>query len=450
MKISHTIAAAVLVGSAASLTVAPHAVDAKPATYSAPPQYPTFSSPAATDPTAGCAVDVAPFVDQLAPGSDVTSAFSAAMSAAVAEAPGCYPAGPSGAPQAVVHVPAGTYRIANLTFPSNLRLEVDAGAELQLPPNRGRTKFPKVPLISWGGTSRATPALTNVSIVGVSQAMDDAKRDAQAQGGQAIAPFDLSTDFTMNLDAAQTNSTNFGVGISLTDVQHFLIQNVFSIQNDTDQVGPTNFAWPTSARPVLEFNARKDSPIGADPSTYLEPMYGSVVNHVDVDAPRGFGPNQVTGAQHVSFQDIYSQGGTALRLETDGATGRGGRPDRGATVDDLSASNIVGVDCNRALSLSPHAQTNGSVSVDGVWADSCFQGVVARQDGKYSLAKAGRFGAVDVQNVNVVAGDQAQNDSTTDLWTVGPSMARVYISSNLGWSPSIAVASASGTFTTAR
>ena len=58
------------------------------------------------------------------------------MADAVSKHAGCYAQGPSGQPQAVVSVPAGTYRIAGVTFPSNLRMEVDAGATLELPADR--------------------------------------------------------------------------------------------------------------------------------------------------------------------------------------------------------------------------------------------------------------------------------------------------------------------------
>ena len=201
-------------------------------------------------------------------------------------------------------------------------------------------------------------------------------------------------------------------------------------------------AWPTSARPVLVLHADKNSPVDGP---FVQPQDGVVMNHVNVNAPRGYGPNQINAVTRVAFQHIYSYGGTALRIETDGSLGAGGYPDRGASVDSLTATQIVGVDCNRAVSLSPHGQDNGAVKIAGVWAYSCNQAVVAQADTK--LTHQGSFAHAVVSNVRVQSGDDAQLDSTTTLWTLGQSYMPYYIDPAAYWNPVIAVKARAGLFT---
>lgn len=394
---------------------------------------------------AACAVNVNDFRSAAKP-TDDTPAFQQAIAAAVANHPTCYPAGPSGAPQAVVYVPAGTYRVASLYFPSNLRMEVDAGATLQLPPNR----FDYAPdadssMITWDSGARTTVPVQNVTLIGVGSAGSAGKTAIAAAGGAALAPFDIASDFTMNLDARATDSANYNTGVNMMNVQYFLIENVLSIQNGENQITGTTVAWPTSARAVIRMHARPNSPVGT--GSYLQPKRGVVRDQVNVNSPRGYGPNQVNGANDVTFENIYSNGGTALRLETDGSTNGQGLPKFGATVDHLIGRNIVGVNCNRAVSLSPHGQRNGTVDISGVWAYSCNQGVIASLDADMLPGYFGTFDNATVTDVHVVAGAQSQLDSTATLWVVGQSMTAIRIDVGLSWTPTIVLAGSQGTFT---
>jgi hypothetical protein len=409
---------------------------------------PVFTTGGPADRSTGsCVVDVTAYVARLSSAGNDTAAFTAAMSDAVALNPACYSAGPSGAPQAVVYVPAGTYRLAGLLFPSNVRMEVDAAATLQLPANRPAVPSATwTPMIVWDTTRNGQPAVSNVTLTGVGSNLDSRKSAAALAGGPALALFDLSHDFTMNLDPATSGSTNYNPGMNIANAQYFLIQNFFSIQNSSVAAGDPMavFPWPTSGRAVLELHARKDSPIAGP---FIQPKHGVISNHVNINSPRGFGPNQINAGEDLTFQNIYSSGGTALRLETDGSMNTNGTPDRGAKIDHLVARNIVGQNCNRAVSLSPHAQANFNVDVSGVWAYSCYQGVVAAVDNSIPATLAGRFSNATVNNLHVLGGTAAQLDSTVGLWDVGTSQAPVRLIAGLTWVPQITVVEAAGAFT---
>lgn len=393
--------------------------------------------------TETCAVSVAGYRTST-PGDD-TPAFRAAIADAVSQHANCYAQGPSGQPQSVVYVPAGTYRIAGLTFPSNVRMEVDAGATLELPADRATVPVGgNVSMFLWDSVSKVAPALNNVSLVGVGSTLTPQKQTIAAAGGSVMAPFAVAGDFTMNLDPAATGSTNYNTGIELVNVQHFDIENLLTVQNATNQPSNNLVAWPTSARAVIRLHARSNSPVHGP--TFMQPKYGTIHNQVNVNSPRGYGPNQVNGAQYVTFSDIYTSGGTGLRLETDGSTSNNGTPRIGATVDHVVGRNIVGVNCNRAVSLSPHGQHNGTVDIEGVWAYSCNQAVVAAFDQGVLPQYYGRFDDATVGDLHVVGAYSAQLDSTVTLWVTGESLSQYYVAPGLPWLPKIQLVAQSGSF----
>jgi hypothetical protein len=414
-------------------------------TAKAPPTNPTSPQASPSEVVASpCAVSVADFLVSNGVRADDTAAFTAAMGAAEQKHPRCYRTGPSGKPQAVVYVPAEVYRLSGLTFHNNLRLEVDAGATLQPPPNRpGTPSQTWMPLIVWDAGTGHDP-LSNVSIVGVGATMTDHKTATVVRLGSALSGFSVADYFTLNLDPAQTGSTNYATGINLVNVKHFLIQNVFSIQNQTPAPIAKITPWPTSSRAVLELYSRPDSPVGGP---YYDPRAGRIVNQVNVGSPRGYGPNQVNSAQDVDFSNVLSDGGTTLRLETDGSQTATGEPTRGSYVDGLRASHIVGVNCNRAVALVPHAQRNGSVVVDDVRAYSCAEAVASLLDHDIEPARRGTFGTARVTEVLAVAGAEAQLPGQGDaLWTVGASQTPVQADQQLGWAATVSGISAQGRF----
>jgi hypothetical protein len=340
---------------------------------------------------------------------DQTSAFAAAMDEALRSAHR-RPGGPSGAPQAVVYVPPGVHRILRLAFRDNIRLEVDADAVLEQAGGRnakgGRDKY----LIVWDGPNASAP-LRNVSIVGVGEHGGGVKdRAAPLEEGWSI-----TNAFTMNLDPRATDASDRVSGIELLNVDGFLIENLFSIQNAQN---PTP-AWPTSEKPVIVLRPRRESPLTAP---FLQPRNGAIVHHYNVDSPRGFGPNQIGAGESVRVSGVYSRGGTALRLETDATKNK----PFGGEIRGLEADTIMGVDCNRAVAFAPHAQRNFDVHVRHVVARGCSQGVIESDDEKLGKARRGSFSASTIGDVTVVAGTNAQNPArkgggSKGGWARGPS-----------------------------
>jgi hypothetical protein len=400
------------------------------------------ASPGLTTPHS-CAVSISPYVAK-APGRDDTAAFRAAITAAVSTSPRCYLAGPSDAPQAVVYVPPGTYHLSNLRFPSNLRIEVSAGATLALPPNRPAVPSKTwTPMIVWDSTTASSP-IVNVSLVGVGRQQSASKQRAVLSSVTRLRGFDIAGYFTMNLDPMTTNASNYGTGVNLVNVRHFLIANIFTIQNATPAKVSAITQWPTSSRAVFQLYSRPDSPVGGP---FYDPQYGVIENQVNVNSPPGYGPNQVNSGLHLTFRNIYARGRTTLRLETDGSNNRAGVGTRGARVSDIAADWLTGENCNRVLALTPHAQRNGNVSVGTASSYSCAQSVASIIDPDLPTSRRGSFGHVVVRALTAVSGTEAQLSSTTNLWAVGRSMMPVYVAKGVTWPTQVQHLSATGDFT---
>ena len=336
--------------------------------------------------------------------SDDTAAFRAAMVAAVQPGTVRFADGPTGDAQGVVYVPAGTYRLLNLTFPSNLRLEVDAGAVLEQAGGRNATAPPEYAspapaLVLWDGP--AAQPLRNVSLVGVGASTGGRKLAA----GTVAAGWSIANSFTFDLDPSVTNANNLVSAVVALNVDGFLIDHVLSIQNDSQPAAaqPTNAEWwPSTRKAALILRARSDTPI--DGSAFYDPHNGSVSNWYNVHAPRGFGPNQITSGHDLAFANLFSAGGTTLRLETDNSDGT----TFGSEVRAVTATHVVGEKCNRAVSFAPHEQDNSDVTVSNVTATACYQGVIESIDAGSPAARRGSFRNSTLTDVTVTGGTGAQ------------------------------------------
>ncbi len=352
---------------------------------------------------------------------DDTAAFSAAMDAALANSHRVS-GGPSGQPQAVVYVPPGTYRLYRLTFKSDVRLEVDAGAVLEQAGgvDAGRNKSDAPFLIIWDGTSATVP-LRNVSVVGVGTHAGGVKDLASP-----VEPgWDIDNSFTMNLDPKTTNANQKLGAIQLLYVDGFLIQNLFSIQNATVpdpaavKASGGSYPWPTTDKAAILLRPRNDSPANGP---FADPHNGSIVHHYNINGPYGYGPNQITSGHNIRISQVYSSGGTALRLETDATK----KKSFGGEVRGLTADTIMGVNCNRAVSFAPHGQKNYDVHVTHVVARGCHQGVIESIDESLGAAVRGGFWNSTISMVTVVDGPAAQDPvqlgGSAGAWKIGPSV----------------------------
>jgi hypothetical protein len=344
---------------------------------------------------------------------DSTAAFLKAQQAALASAYR-FANGPTGSPQAVVYVPPGTYRLLRLPFRSNIRMEVSAAAVLEQAGGRHVDLTKGAPaLIVWDGP--AGSPLTNVTLIGVASSAGGLKQLAKP----LFPGWSVDPDFTFNLDPAATDASVLVTGIQASNVTGFLIQNVYSIENDFQPaVRPSTDDgwWPQSRKAALGLRERSDTP--ANGSVYYDPHNGTIENWYNVHGPKGFGPNQVNAGHNLSFRHIFSRGGTAMRFETDASQGKA----FASEVRDVTAVDVAGQDCNRAVSFAPHAQNNYNVHITGVQSVGCGQGVMESVDETNTLPPGAFFGST-IGDVTVTAGMNAQLGlpGTDGLWTIGQS-----------------------------
>jgi hypothetical protein len=96
------------------------------------------------------------------------------------------------------------------------------------------------------------------------------------------------------------------------------------------------------------------------------PSYGIYRHHTNTGSPQGYGPNQLTSLSHVFVGDIWTSGGTALRLETDGSA---------SGIHYLYAEGIYGENGNRTVALTPHCADSDHVVISGIGGISMREGV---------------------------------------------------------------------------
>jgi len=386
-----------------------------------PSQGPRPTSPEVTDSTDKSAI-VAPTAgatDVRAHGArgdgtgDDTGAFLESQDAALASAVR-FPGGPGGRPQAVVYVPPGSYRLLRLGFRSDVRMEVDAGATLAQAGGRRIDVNNNVPaLIVWDGPPGK--ALENVTLTGVNMSSGGRKDLAKP----VFAGWSVEPNFTFDLDPATTDANEAVAGLQAINVDGFSIENVYSIQNDSQPAVKTTDkadSWPGSQKAALGLRGSSDTPL--DGSVYYDPHNGTIANWYNINSPKGYGPNQVNAGHNLTFRHIYSRGGTVLRLETDASQGKNfGSELRGVQADDL-----VGENCNRAVAFEPHSQTNRDVHVAHVRSVGCAQGVLESRD-ESNKAAEGSFQGSTIADVTVTSGTRAQDSlqGTHGLWVVARS-----------------------------
>ncbi len=299
------------------------------------------TGPAAAPPT----FDVTTYGASPADAGNDTAGFAKAISAASA-------VGTPTAP-AVVSVPPGVYRLFRLGFKSNVDVKVSSGATVE---EYGTSPGP---LITWDGVQ-------NVTLEGV--------------GGR----------FTMNLDPKATGASTAVMGISVLGVTNFTIAHISVIQNQSNLSGGA----PDNGHAAFVYRAK---------SLSTEPTNGLMQDVVEVGGPKGYGPTQITGGRNLTFDSISSDGGTALRIETDGGGVLG--------VQWVAAHNISCTNGNKAFSLIPHGHPSSNVAVNGVSSNNC----------EYSFKTASGATNVTITNVVSVAGKTAQlQASGTTSWTIGP------------------------------
>lgn len=387
----------------------------------------------------------------MAPGGesiDVTARLTSALSAASGH-PDAGLLGPAGAPQGRVHLGPGVYRIRSVQMPDNVRIEIDPGATI-----RPVDRFEPNPRGDWGlfifGTD--SKPVRNVTITagdgcGRSGAPTSANKPTNTgfrgndptNGGMAnsAVPFNptwhTDTMWVMDLDPAFTGAGVQMTGFHLRWAYDVAISDVFTIQNPAraaSGVGP--IPGVTSRTTAMMFDPPDNAPFVGDVEAQHLPHRVSVKNHYNILSPSGQGSNQVRACRDCSFESIFSHGGAALRVETDGIKPVG--PDCSATgpdgagfkefsiVDGLVANRIEGVDGNRVVMFTPHCLPNGSAKVSDVRGTNMYELVVAPTAQKDS--PHGSFSSIEISDVQGCGGAAAQEaHPDQDSYLLAPSRA---------------------------
>jgi hypothetical protein len=150
------------------------------------------------------------------------------------------------------------------------------------------------------------------------------------------------------------------------------------------------------------------------------PSNGIYRHHSNEGSPPGYGPNQIGSLRDAYIDDIWTDGGTALRLETDSnVTG----------VHNVTAENIYGQNGNRVVALSPHCADSDHVTIRDVFGVSMIDGIrlaaTSAQDRNpttgvlcdgIATGHPGHFTATSVTDACIVAGTNAEQNYGSDVY----------------------------------
>lgn len=132
---------------------------------------------------------------------------------------------------------------------------------------------------------------------------------------------------------------------------------------------------------------------------------GTIRNIRHFRASPGYGLVQCHGAQSIHFENLYSHGGVALRLESGANTMHVG-------LYDLTAKNITCVNGRSGVMMGPHSAKNGVVTIDSVKTISCSYAIQFGDGGVKEDAPdqtPGYFSdSSSVTNIHAVYGNNSQ------------------------------------------
>ncbi|MFR9641231.1 MAG: glycosyl hydrolase family 28-related protein [Rikenellaceae bacterium] len=149
---------------------------------------------------------------------------------------------------------------------------------------------------------------------------------------------------------------------------------------------------------------------GADKWELSRPTHGQIRNCSIHNANSGYGLCQLHGAQGLFFEDIFSNGGVTLRLES----GAGGPY---AGVFDIQARNVSSEGGRASVMMNPHCTHNGTAKIDGVSSVSSSAtvlihgGFIDRKHKNDPNATVGTYANdCEIVNIHGVYGEEAQVD----------------------------------------
>ena len=293
----------------------------------------------------------------------------------------------------VVYVPKGTYALRSVYLQSHVDVQVEGGTVFKV----------------------ASGAVNNESVFYLAKQGVYTQQAAAASFIEDVSVEGVNGNFTVDLRSAPTTRNHAFTAIN---VKGFTIANMNAMQNNTNRSGRA----PTSYSAVLTFQSDSASRLTG---TLYHPVNGSISNIHATSAPYGFGATQITSGSGLKFTNVTSDGGVALRFETDARY-----PSR---VSAVTGSSIGCTNGRAALVLSPHSQKNGDVHISGVTAKSCEVGV--RVAGDLRSSSGGNFTGATVSGVTVNGGSTAQvrdpkvTNPAQGAWVIGRSSGCVNVDS---------------------
>jgi hypothetical protein len=167
----------------------------------------------------------------------------------------------------------------------------------------------------------------------------------------------------------------FARAIRLRNVDRFQIEHLHTIQSLKTATAAVIFAGQPATR---------------------APRNGIYRHHSNEGSPQGYGPNQIVSLSDSYIYDLWSDGGTTLRMETDG---------NASGVHRVFVQDVYGQNGNRVAVLMPTLASSDDVRIFNVRGVSMYEGVrigAPREGTNHTLTN------VTVQGGCIVAGTQAQ------------------------------------------
>lgn len=267
-----------------------------------------------------------------------------------------------------INVPAGTYEFGGIALKSNVHLMIDHGAEV-LPYKTDTSKSIAIFTLDGG--------ISNVSIQGV--------------GGRfqvQLASYDPGVRVVQLQDVQNFYLAEFSVRDALTKYS--------AVTLGAGSTEPSGNTWPAAAT-----------------SLHLDPHSptNGVVKNIDLAGGNdGYGVVQTQAARHVLFENLASEGGVTLRVETGWSVMNDAQI---GGVDEIYGRDLSCTNGNAAVSISPHEMYNGSVNIDGATSRGCRYTVKIASGFLSAKAKnpnltLGSFTNVSIHNVDATFGTMAQ------------------------------------------
>ncbi|WP_111709808.1 T9SS type A sorting domain-containing protein [Lutibacter citreus] len=275
----------------------------------------------------------------------------------------------------IVYIPKGIYCFNNILMKSNVHVIIESGTIIRPKIDTGIVfTFFHIELNSKGREVLSDKFIENVSL--------------RADGGT----------FTVDLYDQKIGDKQRVIIAKM--VKNFLIQDMVIKDNNTT------------------YSAMTFTPIKTNTTEEVEgwevtrPTNGTLRNITHYRVSPDYALVQCHGAQSIHFEDLYANGGVALRLEV-------GANNINVGVYDITAKNIICENGKATLLMGPHSAKNGVVTVDGVTSIGCSR-AVSFGDGHVKedspIRTSGYFSSdSSIKNIHAINGNKAQFKWGTDV-----------------------------------